>query len=161
MLNVSPDITKELLSASPAPATSEYVGSWPSSILFWAVMFPTMLVPLLTGSPTTAYHGPRFRLKLVAPWNICVMLVAWETFHPDMSPLKEAAPWNMNAMLATPDRSGASVAAYVTLVAPLNADSMDVHDVVPHCIMCVSFWALPADKSASRIRVISPDMDTL
>ena len=47
------------------------------------------------------------------------------------------------------------------LVAPWNADSIDTHDALPHCIMRVSFWASPAGKSASRIRVISPDMDTL
>ena len=34
MLNVSPDISKELLSVSPAPATRVYVGSWLSSLEF-------------------------------------------------------------------------------------------------------------------------------
>ena len=38
------------------------------------------------------------------------MSVTAETSQVEMSPLKESALWNMPAVLATPERSGASVA---------------------------------------------------
>ena len=88
------------------------------------------------------FHPETSWLKLVAPWNMYAMSVTLDVFHPETSPLKEAAPWNMDDMSVTLDRSGTSAATYVMLVAPLNADAMDVHDMLPHCIMRVSFWAL-------------------
>ena len=70
-------------------------------------------------------------LKEVAPENMDPMSVTDETVQEEMSPLKEVAPENMPLMLATEDRSGLSVALYSMLEAPLNADSIVVHPMLP------------------------------
>ena len=103
---------------------------------------------------------------LKASANIYDISVTLEASHPDMFMFTGAdnlkAFWNIDDMSVTPDRSGVSGAATCTMrSAPLNADSMDVHDMLPHCTMWVSLSALLEVPSASRIRVRSPDMDTL
>ena len=74
MLRVSPDIVNSELSASPAPATSEYVGFCPSRYVFCAAMSPTASVPLLMKwLSSTIYQGPKFWLKEVASANMLDM----------------------------------------------------------------------------------------
>ena len=48
----------------------------------------------------------------------------------------------MEDMSVTCVRSGLSVALYFIFEAPLNAFSMEVQVVFPHCTMAVSLWAL-------------------
>ena len=74
-----------------------YVGEWPSSTSFCTEIPPTipgtsdLRIEVLLA---TTYHFPRFWLKVVAPSNMKDMLVTFETFQPEMSPLKVVAPSN-------------------------------------------------------------------
>ena len=88
------------------------------------------------------------------------MSVTDDTFQEDMSPLKEVAPENMFSMLVTLDRSGASVALYTILYAPLNASSIVSHCMAPHWSIERNL-AAAAELSPSVILVRSPDILTV
>src|SRR5690606_29850591 len=106
------------------------------------------------------FHSPKFWSKAVASRNIHAMLVTFDTFHPLKSSLNAVAPenkayilstwltsqWatpfvielalkNMPSMDVTPLRSGASSASMVRFEHPLNALTMDVQDISPHCVI--------------------------
>ena len=66
------------------------------------------------------------------PKNVATMFATLETSHPERSPSKAATSKNMYRMLVTPERSGASVAAYSMPEAPRKAPSIVVHSMSPH-----------------------------
>ena len=70
------------------------------------------------------------------------MSVTCETFQFERLPSKVMAPENMLFMSVTPERSGASVAAYPIDEAPLKADSIKTHRLEPH-------WSIDASLEAS------------
>ena len=90
-----------------------------------------------------------------------LMSVTLEVSQAEMSPLKEEAPESMELMLVTLDRSGASVASYIMLVAPEKAPPMEAQDVVPHCTMAESLAAFSESVPSSLNRSMSPDIVTL
>ena len=92
--------------------------------------------------------------------NMCDMSVTLETSHDDMLPLNLEADANMYLASVTSAKSGMSVALYAMFDASLNASFIDVHDMPPHCIRAVTFWALVL-SSPNLIVLKSPDMDTL
>ena len=70
------------------------------------------------------------------------MSVTCETFQFERSPSKVRAPENMLFMSVTSERSGVSVASYRMSEAPLKADSIEAHRLVPH-------WSIDARLEAS------------
>ena len=116
------------------------------------------MTPMLVTEDTSQLS--RGWLKEAALWNIPFMSVTLEVSQAEMLPLKRKAPRNILDMSDTPERSGESVALYIMLLAPLNADSMDDHCVAPHWSMLFSFWAL-AESLPRCILVKSPEIRTV
>ena len=109
MLNTPFDISNDVLSVSPVPLASVYVGEWPTKKLFWGIILPTTLLACTLVLFNVTYQGPRFWLKAVAPVNIKFMLFTLDTSHADMSWLKAVALWNMLRMMVTFDVSHADM----------------------------------------------------
>ena len=103
---------------------SEYAGLCPPSIEFCAEIAAAYWPPAdISVVLSRMYQGPRFCEKADAPLSMLSMLVAPETFHPDMSELKAVAPLNIKCMSSAPDTFHAETSE-LKAVAPLNMPAM-------------------------------------